>query len=87
MSAPPKPLRKDLPSNQGGVALAWKHGYRMASGNLRTDGRSLWSWRLKIGVTRDGCKCAIDYRGKVSGSTTRQCDLAIVAADTSEGAP
>lgn len=79
-----RPLRKDLPKNQRGVALAWKHGYSMRSGNMRTDGLTVWSWRMEIGVTdKDGRKIARDLRGCVSGSTTRHIgELMHVADDT-----
>lgn len=75
------PKRKDLPKSQLGVALAWKHGYHMRSGKMRTDGDKIYSWDLCIGVTVRGEKVAFDYRGVISGSTSRHCGLATRVAD------
>lgn len=66
------------------VAQAWKDGKRATSGNMRTDGETVWSWRLAIGRTVKGRKVAIDYRGHVSGSTTRHCNVVMTVADETE---
>jgi hypothetical protein len=79
-----EPKRKDLPKNQRGVALAWKHGYSMRSGHMRTDGDKVWSWHLCIGLTVRGEKVAIDYREQISASTSRHCGDVILAADRVE---
>jgi len=63
------------------VADAWMLGQASKSGNVSTDGQTIWSWRLAIGETRRGVKVAIDHRGQVTGSTSRHCGVVIDVAD------
>ena len=56
----------------------------MRSGNVRTDGMNLYSWNLRIGRTAAGRKIAIDYRGQISGSTSRHVGAATRAAVITE---
>ena len=50
-------------TNNRGVLRAWSRGIEAHSNNsnLTTDGESLWSYALKIGVTADGTKIAGDF--------------------------
>ena len=43
------------------VTEAWIKGQPAKSGNLRTDGQSLYSYELRIGHTEGGRKVATDY--------------------------
>ena len=55
------------------VAAAWSRGECAQSNSMRTDGRTLWSYNLVIGVTREGVKVVLDYRagtGNFKSSTT-----------------
>ncbi len=66
------------------VVAAWKTGESLRSGNVSTDGHDICSWRLRIGRTVGDQKVAIDYRGQVSGATSRHCGHVIAAADRVE---
>ena len=49
------------------VIKAWAAGKEAKGGNLRTDGVSLWSYRLQIGDTMlSGQKVVYDYTAKGS---------------------
>lgn len=76
---PPTPKPSE-PRSIDHICRAWKEGRAMAGGNVSTDGRSLYSWRLCIGTTSGGKKIALDHRG-VSGSTSRHVGVAIKHAD------
>jgi hypothetical protein len=80
-SASPARRKPSQPQGLDAVVLAWRAGKRCRGGNVRTDGNDLYSWDLRIGLTIQGRKVAIDYRGRISGSTTRHCGRAIAAAD------
>jgi hypothetical protein len=69
------------------VIEAWKAGESLRSGNVSTDGHDICSWRLRIGRTRGSTKIAFDYRGQVSGATSRHCGLVIASADAVEPPP
>lgn len=75
--APKKPSK---PKSIDDIAAAWKQGTALRSGNVHTDGQRLYSWRLCIGETVKGRKVAIDYRQRVSQSTSRHCGAAIRVA-------
>lgn len=75
--APKKPSR---PRGRAAVADAWKAGKALDGGNISTDGKTVWSWRLPIGVTVSGRKVALDYRG-VSQSTSTHCGALMRVAD------
>ena len=71
-----------------GVIRAWVRGEpaRSSTGNLTTDGRTLWSYRLAIGTTDDnGASVALDYtRGGgayISQTTSCHVGLARRSAD------
>lgn len=75
--APKKPSK---PRGRAAVAEAWKAGKPLDGGNIRTDGKTVWSWRLPIGMTVAGKKVALDYRG-VSQSTSTHCGEVMRVAD------
>jgi len=52
------------------VAGLWRAGQVGSGNNMMTDGRTIWSYALVIGVTEEGRKVAFDYRGKNSYSVT-----------------
>jgi hypothetical protein len=53
------------------VARAWGAGEAAHRANVWTDGQSLWSYGLLIGLTDEaGRKVLLDYRGRYSVSTT-----------------
>lgn len=62
------------------VVKAWAHGEVCRAPNLRTDGISLWSYRLQIGDTLCGKKVVYDYTsgglGFVSMTTSKHIGLA-----------
>lgn len=68
------------------VIRSWVNCRMAASGNLRTDGKNLWSYSLLIGKTTDNfSKVVIDYTGsnRRSVTTSRHVNLAKIAgADT-----
>lgn len=63
------------------VVEAWLHGKRGRSGTgaLRTDGRTLYSYKIVIGESQGGQKVVYDYRGpnKIGLTTTRHVFCAI----------
>ena len=65
------------------VAQAWAHGRACAAGHLKTDGYSVWSYYLRIGVTlRKGdetCSVVLGYRGTDKVSQTTSCHVGRVA--------
>ena len=69
------------PRNARAVAAAWKAGKNLSSGAFRTDGESIFSWRLKIGATVNGKKIVVDHQGCISSSTSRHCGEALRVAD------
>lgn len=77
----PKPPKKSEPRNETAVAKAWSAGRRLTGSSLFTDGKSVYSFRLLIGITEGKKKIAYDYRTRVSGSTSRHCGVVIRAAD------
>lgn len=80
---PPKP-NVNVPRSIVDVAAAWKAGKAMQAGNVSTDGRSLYSWRLRIGRTCGDEKIVADYRQRVSMSTSRHVAAAVEFADRVE---
>jgi hypothetical protein len=72
--APRKPSK---PKSIKDIARAWRDGKALRSGNVRTDGQRIYSWGLCIGETVRGRKVAIDYRGKISKSTSMHCGAVI----------
>jgi hypothetical protein len=66
-------------TNNRGVLQAWSQGAAAHSNNsnLTTDGKSLWSYALKIGVTVDGTKIAGDFTspGGHFASVTTSCHV------------
>lgn len=83
----PKPPKKAAPCNEDAVAKAWKEGRRLAGSSLSTDGSTVYSFRLPIGITRGKKKIAYDYRGRISGSTSRHCGVVIRVADKTIALP
>jgi len=73
--------RKHKPRGMADVADAWRAGKSMKGGNVRTDGSNMNSWSLSIGETVGGKKVALDYRSRISGSTTCHCREAVRVAD------
>jgi len=69
------------------VASAWAAGKPARTKNLRTDGEALYSYRLLIGITVCGKKVALDYRRKVSNTTSMHCGLAVAVSDRVESPP
>ena len=68
------------------VVHAFSHGQKAAAGALRTDGRSLWSYDLKIA---EKPRCAVvvaDFTARggrfVSQTTSKHVNLAKQVADT-----
>lgn len=63
------------------VVKAWTVGKAAKGGNLRTDGVSLWSYRLQIGDTMlGGDKVVYDYTAKGSHgyrSQTTSCHVGL----------
>lgn len=43
------------------VAKAWSEGKKLKSGSMKTDGISLYSYDLLIGVTENGKKIVFNY--------------------------
>lgn len=66
------------------VVKAWTRGEVCRAPNLRTDGISLWSYRLQIGDTLCGKKVVYDYTsgglGFVSMTTSKHIGLAMSVA-------
>ena len=57
------------------VFLAWKEGRAAANKRLSTDGNTLWSYDLPIGITQEGRKLVYDARpaaGHVFSQTTHK---------------
>jgi YD repeat-containing protein len=67
------------------VAKAWKEGRSGHSSHMKTDGRSLWSYSLLIGVTDPGGKkVALNYTASgrpVSVTTSMHVNFARFVAD------
>ena len=65
------------------VAGLWRAGQVGSGNNMMTDGRTIWSYALVIGVTEEGRKVAFDYRGPNSYSvtTSRHVGFAAEVAD------
>lgn len=74
------PKKPSVPKGRRAVAEAWKAGKALDGGNIRTDGKTVWSWSLRIGVTVRGRKIALDHRG-VSQSTSTHCGEVMRVAD------
>ena len=75
--------------NNRAVVRAWSRGEPCNGGNLTTDGRTLWSYRLAIGRTDpDGASVALDYTSPggryVSQTTSKHVGLARSVADRVE---
>jgi len=70
-------------TTNSGVIAAWTQGWEAHSPNMKTDGKSLWHFQTRIGVTKGKNKVAIDYTGpkSVSGSTTAAVNKAKRFAD------
>jgi hypothetical protein len=66
------------------VVNSWLGGKPANSGNMHTNGKDLFSYALRIGKTRKGEKILLDYRGKVSVTTSCHCGLAVAGADRIE---
>ena len=66
------------------VVKAWAEGRVLRGVNMRTDGISLWSYRLQIGDTLCGKKVVYDYTsggmGFVSNTTSKHVGLAKAVA-------
>jgi hypothetical protein len=63
------------------VVAAWWWGREAKSGNIRTDGRNLWSYNLLIGKVTDEGRVVLDRTaggdlGFVSKTTSRHVNLA-----------
>lgn len=62
------------------VVRAWAEGRVLRGVNMRTDGISLWSYRLQIGDTLCGRKVVYDYTsggmGFISNTTSKHVGLA-----------
>jgi hypothetical protein len=62
------------------VVRAWMCGESAEAGNLRTDGQSLWSYKLLIGETRAEGRTIRDYTsgglGFITFTTTKHVNLA-----------
>jgi len=52
------------------VAQAWREGKTGHSMNMRTDGKDVFSYALKIGTTKKGAKIAYDYWAPFTVSMT-----------------
>jgi len=68
------------------VARAWRNGQIAASGHLATDGKNLYSYKLKIGYTdENGMKVVLDYTAKggryISITTSTHVGIAKKYAD------
>jgi hypothetical protein len=62
-------LRKNLPvcgnKTNSRVVYSWMNGKPFKSLSMRTDGKNLYSYALKIGTTTDDqCKNVLDYTAK-----------------------
>ena len=60
-------------ANNNQVSIAWASDRKASSGNMSTDGHTIYSYKLVIGITlHDGTKVALDYtaKGKASVSST-----------------
>ena len=77
----PPDKAKGSPRDAVAVAAAWKAGKSLSIGAFRTDGESIFSWRLKIGATVNGKKIVVDHQGCISSSTSRHCGEALRVAD------
>lgn len=66
------------------VVDRWLEGKAASSGNMSTNGKDLFSYRLRIGRTRKGEKVLIDYRRRMSTTTSQHCGLAVAGADRVE---
>jgi hypothetical protein len=68
------------------VVRAFSHGQQAAAGALRTDGRSLWSYNLKIAEKTLGGVVVADFTSGgghfVSQTTSKHVNLAKRVADT-----
>lgn len=68
------------------VVDEWKRSKPCASGNLRTDGLNLFSYKTKIGFTQNGIKLVIDFTkekgGFISHTTSVHVNMAKQVADT-----
>lgn len=61
------------------VAKFWSEGRAAASGNMSTDGRSIWSYAMLIGEVVNGER--VIYRRRRSVTTTKHINLAARYAD------
>lgn len=66
--------------SRDGVVMAWKKGRPLSASHLWTDGETLYSYRLVIGYTIGKQKIAIDYRQRISCTTSMHCGAAIAVA-------
>ena len=68
------------------VVRAFSHGQKAAAGALRTDGRSLWSYDLKIAEKTPCAVVVADFTSPggrfVSQTTSKHVNLAKQVADT-----
>lgn len=72
------------------VARLWSEGKVGRSKNMSTDGKTLWSYNMPIGVTLDdGRKVAIRYQAprNYSNTTSRHVSYALQYADQVVDAP
>jgi hypothetical protein len=61
------------------VAKFWSKGHAAASGNMSTDGVSIWSYAMLIGEVVNGER--VVYRRSRSVTTTKHINLAARYAD------
>jgi len=60
------------------VVMSWLLGKKASNRNMSTDGKNLYSYKLKIGYTKELLKYVYDYTGKdmVSRTTSRHVGIA-----------
>lgn len=65
------------------VVKAWAAGKEAGARNLRTDGKTLWSYRLPIGVTVDGAKVVFPFLAplNISQTTSKHVSYALQVCD------